>query len=76
MVSDLKIDESLLTDAMKYTGLTTEEAVIEEALRTLVRLKSQEEIRKLRGKLLWQGDLDTMREGRIPPSSEPTDPEA
>ena len=40
----------------------TKKEVIEEALRTLVRLRSQEQIRTLRGQLHWEGDLDTMRE--------------
>jgi Arc/MetJ family transcription regulator len=57
MQTKLEINESLLTEAMKYTGLSTEKAVIEEALRTLIRFKSQEQIRKLRGKLKWEGDL-------------------
>lgn len=35
--------------------------MIEEALRTLIRVKGQEEIRSLRGKLHWEGDLDAMR---------------
>ena len=46
---------------MRFTGLTTKRAVIEEALRLLVRLKSQEEVRNLRGQLHWEGDWETMR---------------
>jgi len=38
--------------------------VIEEALRTLTRLKRQENIRALRGQLHWEGDLDKLRTGR------------
>jgi hypothetical protein len=37
----------------------------EEALRTLVRLKKQEQVRSLRGKLRWEGDLNILREGRF-----------
>ena len=64
MRSNPAIDKSLLSEAMRYTGLPTEKAVIEEALRTLVRLKSQQQIRQLRGQLKWEGDLDAMRENR------------
>jgi Arc/MetJ family transcription regulator len=39
----------LVAAAMRYTGLMTKRAVIEEALRTLVRLKAQESVRSLRG---------------------------
>ena len=59
------IDDELMTQAMKYTGLKTKKAVIEEALRTLIRLKAQEEVRSLRGKLRWEGDLNQMRQGRF-----------
>jgi Arc/MetJ family transcription regulator len=62
--TNVVIDDQLMNKAMESTGLRTKKAVIEEALRTLVRLKSQEKVRELRGKLLWEGDLDAMREGR------------
>jgi Arc/MetJ family transcription regulator len=65
MRTNVVIDETLMAEAMKYTGLATKKEVIEEALRTLVRLKSQEQIRALRGQLHWEGDLDAMREGRF-----------
>jgi Arc/MetJ family transcription regulator len=61
----IDIDESLITEAMKYTGISTKEAVVEEALRTLVSLKAQEQIRELRGKLKWEGDLNKMRDVRF-----------
>jgi Arc/MetJ family transcription regulator len=64
MRTNIVIDDELMTQAMKQTGLKTKKAVIEEALRTLVRLKSQEQVRSLRGKLHWEGDLDAMRQGR------------
>jgi len=51
--------------AMESSGLGTKRAVIEHALRTLVRLKSQAKVRELRGKLCWEGDLDELREGRF-----------
>jgi len=61
MRTNVVLDEELMEKAMRYTGLTTKRAVIEEALRLLVRLKSQEEVLNLRGKLHWQGDLEAMR---------------
>ena len=64
MRTNVVIDDALMEEAMKFSGLSTKKAVIEEALRTFVRLKSQENIRNLRGKLKWEGDLDAMREGR------------
>ncbi len=61
MRTNIVLDEELVAEAMRRTGLKTKRAVVEEALKTLVRLKRQEEIRQLRGKLHWEGDLDEMR---------------
>ncbi len=65
MRTNVVIDDELMAEAMRCTGLKTKRAVIEEALRTLIRLKSQEQVRALRGKLRWEGDLAAMREGRV-----------
>jgi Arc/MetJ family transcription regulator len=72
MRTNVVIDDKLIADAMKVTGLSTKKAVIEEALRTLVRLKSQEEIRALRGQLHWEGNLASMREDRAASSTDST----
>jgi Arc/MetJ family transcription regulator len=76
MRTNVVIDETLMADAMKYTGLHTKKAVIEEALRTLVRLRSQERIRRLRGQLHWEGDLDALRAGRLDDEPEATGADA
>lgn len=65
MRTNVVIDDELMAAALETTGLKTKKAVIEEALRTLVRLKAQERIRALRGKLQWEGDLSELREGRF-----------
>ena len=65
MRTNVVIDDELMADALESTGLNTKKAVIEEALRTLVRLKRQERVRSLRGKLQWEGDLNMLREGRL-----------
>lgn len=65
MRTNVVLDDSLVEEAMRYTGLTTKKAVIEEALRTLVRLKAQEAVRSLRGQLRWEGDLESMRRSRF-----------
>jgi Arc/MetJ family transcription regulator len=61
--TNIVLDEELVTEAMRRTGIKTKRAVVEEALRTLIQLKRQEEILALRGKLRWEGDLDEMRRG-------------
>lgn len=65
MRTNIVIDNRLMQQAMKATGLSTKKAVVEEGLRLLIKVKSQEGIRRLRGKIEWAGDLDAMREGRI-----------
>jgi Arc/MetJ family transcription regulator len=61
MRTNIVLDDELVSEAMRRTGIRTKRAVVEEALRKLIRLKRQEEIRSLRGKLHWEGDLDAMR---------------
>jgi Arc/MetJ family transcription regulator len=61
MRTNIVIDDQLMAEAMRLTGLKTKKEIVELALRTLLRLRQQEEIRRLRGKLDWQGDLDAMR---------------
>ncbi|MBX3015165.1 MAG: type II toxin-antitoxin system VapB family antitoxin [Caldilineaceae bacterium] len=64
MRTNIVIDDTLLAEALACTGLSTKKAVVEEALRTLIRLKSQAQVRSLRGRLSWEGDLSAMRESR------------
>jgi len=61
MRTNIVIDDKLMKETLRLTGLRTKREVGELGLRTIVRLRKQEEIRKFRGKLKWQGDLDAMR---------------
>ena len=61
MRMDIVIDDDLLERAMRATGAKTKREVVELGLAALVRLKELEEIRGVRGKLRWTGDLDEMR---------------
>jgi Arc/MetJ family transcription regulator len=61
MRTNIVIDDRLMRDTLRVTGLKTKREAVELGLRTLVRLGKQEEIRQLRGKLKWQGDLKAMR---------------
>jgi Arc/MetJ family transcription regulator len=61
MRTNIDIDDKLLSDAMKATGASTKREVVELGLASLVKLKKQERVRKLRGTLRWEGDLDDMR---------------
>ena len=61
MRTNIVIDDALMEEALRATGLKTKREAVELGLRTLVQLKKQEQIRGLRGKLPWEGDLDAMR---------------
>lgn len=61
MQTNVLIDDSLMERALMLSGLQSQREAIEEGLRLLVRLKEQERLRTVRGKLPWEGDLDAMR---------------
>ena len=61
MRTNIEIDDDLMTDVLKATGLKTKKDVVELGLKTLIRLKKQEKIKNFRGQLKWTGDLDDMR---------------
>ena len=61
MRTNIVIDDKLMKDALRATGLKTKREAVELGLRTVLRLRKQEDIRRFRGKLSWKGDLETMR---------------
>ena len=61
MRTNIVIDDDLMTDVLQVTGLKTKKEAVELGLKTLIRLKKQEEIKKFKGKLKWDDDLDRMR---------------
>jgi Arc/MetJ family transcription regulator len=61
MRTNIEIDDKLMAEALEASGARTKREAVELGLQTLVRLKRQREIRKFRGKLAWEGDLDAMR---------------
>jgi Arc/MetJ family transcription regulator len=64
MRTNIVIDDKLMTDALKASGLKTKKEAVEQGLKLLVRRSQQQEIRKLRGRVKWEGDLDEMRGGK------------
>ena len=63
MRTNIVIDDGLMTSAIQATGLKTKREVVEQGLKLLVQQSQQKKLRKLRGKLNWEGDLDQMRGG-------------
>jgi Arc/MetJ family transcription regulator len=65
MRTNIEIDDRLMREAMRASGERTKRAVVERALRLLVQTRAQAGIRRLRGKIRWQGDLNNSRLGRV-----------
>lgn len=61
MRTNIEIDDKLMADALKATGLRTKKEAVELGLKTLIKLNKQAGIKQFRGKLKWSGDLDEMR---------------
>ena len=59
--TNIDIDDDLMDEAMKVSGLSTKRETVEAGLRLLIQLKRQQRIRTYRGKLRWEGDLARMR---------------
>jgi Arc/MetJ family transcription regulator len=66
MRTNIEIDDKLMVQAMRVTGEKTKKGAVDQGLRALVRLAAQGDIRKLRGKVEWDGDLKKMRAMRFP----------
>ncbi|MCQ3812565.1 MAG: type II toxin-antitoxin system VapB family antitoxin [Acidimicrobiia bacterium] len=64
MRTNIEIDDKLMEEAQRASGLQTKRATVEEALRLLVQTRLQERIRTLRGELQWEGSLEEMRRDR------------
>lgn len=66
MRTNIDVDDNLLSQAMAVAGLPTQRAAVEEGLRLLLHVRRQSKaLADLEG-LGWEGDLDEMREDRLP----------
>lgn len=61
MRTNIVIDDTLMNQAIALSGFDTKKKTVEEALRLMIKVKSQVSIRNFRGKLKWDGDLESMR---------------
>jgi len=61
MRTNVTIDDALMRRALKSGGFETKRSAIEAGLRLLVQVHSQKRLRRLRGKIAWDGDLEAMR---------------
>ena len=62
MRTNIEIDDELMEEAMRHSKTKTKRATVEQALRILIRLNRQTGIRRFRGKVKWEGNLDESRQ--------------
>ena len=62
--TNIVIDDKLVEDCLRLTGIKTRKALIDQALRELYRHESQTKIFELKGKINWEGNLNEWRQGR------------
>ena len=61
MRTNIVLDDTLMNKALKIGGLKTKKATKESALRLFIQIKGQLKIKKLKGKIHWEGNLEEMR---------------
>lgn len=61
MRTNIVIDDTLMQEVIKITGLKTKKEAVEAGLKLLLQRNKQQAIRELRGQLKWEGNLDEMR---------------
>jgi len=64
MRTNIEIDDNLIEEALRVSGLKTKRAAVEAGLRALIRLGRQKKILDLVGKVQWEGNLDESRQSR------------
>jgi len=62
--TNINIDDSLMREAIRKSGASTKKAAVEAGLKLLIQTRSQAAIRRWRGKVRWEGDLNRSRLGR------------
>lgn len=70
MITSIDIDEKLMNEARRVTGLRTKKAVVEAALQALIRFHGQVDVRQLWGRLHWEDPSAPS----APPASPAPDP--
>lgn len=62
--TNVVLDDKLVGDCQKVTGLKTRRAIIDHALQELLRHERQKKVLELKGTVQWEGNLAKWRKGR------------
>ena len=61
MRTNVVIDDDLMERALKLGGYRTKRSALEAGLRLVVQIASQRRLKRLKGKVKWEGNLEDMR---------------
>ena len=64
MRTNIEIDDEVMREAQRLTGVRTKREAVDLALRELVARHRRLGILDLRGRVHWEGDLGASRRGR------------
>ena len=70
MRTNIEINDELMTEALRRSGAPTKRAAVEEGLRLLIQTRRQSGIRRLRGKVKWDGHSRQIGLDRLPERGE------
>jgi Arc/MetJ family transcription regulator len=65
MRTNIEIDDDLMNEAMRTAKTRTKKETVEAALKLLVQTRAQARLRRWRGKIKWEGNLEESRQGRV-----------
>jgi len=63
--TNIDIEDRLIRQARRLTGLKTKKAVVGRALEELVRIETRKGILRYYGSGIWKGDLKALRRNRV-----------
>lgn len=64
MRTNIDIDDTLMAEAQKASGLQTKKQTVEQALRLMIKLRGQKDVDDAFGRYRWSGNLARSRKGR------------
>jgi Arc/MetJ family transcription regulator len=69
MRTNVEINETVLQQVQTLGNFSTKKAAIQAALIDYLNVLKRQQLLALRGKVAWQGDLDSLRHDRVNSSS-------
>jgi len=61
MRTNIVINNELMQKALETGKFKTKRQAVEEGLKLLIKMNAQSQLRKLRGAIPWEGNLNRMR---------------